>query len=108
MVTLLCLFQKVEILLQFLLLWKSNTIYAGKHFILLVTAPVSSSHAEKLNSFDETGVGNVRPFAEVYKITLFIKGNLPIIQSRDQFHFIFITLLGKVLKCVSFADIFSN
>jgi len=73
-----------EILLKHLLLGKGNPVNAGEHFIFLIATPVSAGDGRELHGFDVSGIGQVRPPAEIGKLPLAVKGDGPVFQFADQ------------------------
>ena len=82
----------MKIFFKLFLLGECNTIDAGKHLILLISAPIGSSNIQQFDGLNETCMRNMRAFTQICKITLFIKGNGSICQFTDKFQLVWIIL----------------
>ena len=101
MISFLGFLQHVEIFLEFLLLRECNGIETSHLLTFLIPSPVSTCQAHYLDGFDVASMWNVRPSTQISKITLFIEGNLPILQVLDQLYLIWIFLFCKIIQRLS-------
>ena len=89
MVALLCLFEFVEILFEVGFFVKRRTVNSGEHFVLLVTAPVSTGERREFETFDFARGRKVRTRAKVGEIALRIESDFfSFGYIGKQFHFV--------------------
>ena len=83
---------------------KCRAVYALKHFVLRIAAPIRAVNRRQFHGFYFAGTHNVRTCAQVGKLALGIKRNHRIFgQIVNELHFIIFAQIGKELQCVGAA-----
>ncbi|MNO72800.1 hypothetical protein D3C76_637540 [compost metagenome] len=75
-------FKQTKMLIELRFFNPSCTVYALKHFILAIAAPVSTGYIHQFKDFDLGSRRNVWPAAQVEEFTLFIDRNHTIFRQR--------------------------
>ncbi len=97
-------FEERQVLVEHGFLGEGYTVDTGHHGSCLVAAPVSGGAGEHFDRLDRLGREEVRSFAEVRKIALCIGGYMSVLEVRDQFAFIALSLVGEGFEGVLFGD----
>ncbi len=101
-------FDPAEILLKLLLRPECRSVYAGQHFVLLITVPVRTGKGEEFEELAASGMRNVGAAAEVNEVTLTVGRKDLTLEGVDHFDFqVFSKFRKKLLSllfCVFFPD----
>src|SRR5574344_122076 len=108
-VTFFCFFEHHQIFIKHFLLRERDTIDTSHLLTFGITAPESTGNACQFDSFDESGVHQMRSLAEVGKRTLSIGGDGSIFQIKvDMLTLIFLTIGLKFLQSLGFSHFTTN
>ncbi|OPZ41610.1 MAG: hypothetical protein BWY95_02575 [Bacteroidetes bacterium ADurb.BinA104] len=97
-VTLLGLFNQLQILVQHLFLGETDTVYTGHLRTFLVSAPICGRCGSQLDCLDSRCIDKVGTAAEVCIITLSICGYGAVLKFGYQFVLVALTARGKKLQ----------
>ena len=100
MVTLLCLLEHHEILIEKGLLREGYSVDSGKLLTLLIASPVCSGDGCELHRLDHRGIAEMRSAAEIGKTSVLVEGNLAVLQFVNQFNLVFVPLLIEIFESI--------
>ena len=93
-ITLLRLFDPVQIFLQLFLIREGGSVDSGKHLVLFAASPVSSCQTGKLDGLHVFGIVQMRARAQIHELSLAVKADHRVLrQILDQLHLIVLVSL---------------
>ena len=94
------LLQHRQVLVEHRLFREGDAVDTGQHLVVLVAAPIGAGDRGQLDRLDEARVRQVRPAAQVGKITVRVEADRTVLEGADQFHFIFVALFRVSVECL--------
>ena len=104
-VALLGLLEHRQVFVEHRFFRKGDSVDTGQHLVVLVAAPVGPGHRSQLDRLHVPHVRQVRPAAQIGKITVRIETDRPVFEPLDQFHFILVAFFGIGLHRLGLADL---
>ena len=107
-VALFCFFEHHEIFVEHFLLGEANAIHAHQLRAFFIAAPIGTGNRQNFHCLNIFGVGDMRSFAKVGKITLCVGGDFAVFEFTNEFAFQGLSLVAKIAQCVGFRDVGSH
>src|SRR5947209_17017722 len=100
MISLLCLLQAPQVLIQLLLREPGRPINALQHRATLVATPVGSRYTHEFEGTNLARILHMRPTTQVQEVALLIDADFLIGQILNDLDLVDLTLIAEVLQCL--------